>query len=355
MSSSDFSFLLSSMPSIGFVQAVTTGRFVDTTVLPRGSEVLLTPEGTAGAFFHTLADLRILPIELVAVETLLRSRSGFRVILTLRARFPRNEEVETIPLLLNHLDDYRASLGLLWQIKKHLEGVSVVFGEDKIDDLTEGDACFASYGAPEDQDALPDLTHPLQQLREFFHFPQRELSSTSRSRRAPAQWKQFSLILDLDAGWPSSLRLNTDMFQLFTVPVSNLTRAMAAPILCDGKKDRYPLRFSQVAPRFTLHSIAGVFEIVEGGALVPLKPGILKGGSGSYEIERTAEGDFIIIDFPESFEKPRKIAVDAFWIQGWVSERLGGKLRLALHNRNIPGVQIELRGADAPALGEPAR
>src|SRR5271170_4845228 len=134
-----FSFLLTSMPSIGFVQAAPTGRFVDTTVLPRGSEITLTPEGLPGAVFHTLADLRILPIRLEAIETLLRSRSGFRVILTFRARFPRNEEVETIPLLVSHLDDYRASLGVLYQLRKHLEGVSVVFGEDsKIDDLTEG-------------------------------------------------------------------------------------------------------------------------------------------------------------------------------------------------------------------------
>src|SRR4051812_42192049 len=67
-----FSFLLTPMPPMGLLQAQTGGRFVETTVLPRGADVQLTPEGSAGAFFHAVSDLRILPIKLEGIDTLLR-------------------------------------------------------------------------------------------------------------------------------------------------------------------------------------------------------------------------------------------------------------------------------------------
>lgn len=343
-----FSFLLTPMPSIAMLQGQPTGRFVDTTILARGFDANITPEGAGPAFFHALADLRVLPVKLENVETLLRSKAGFRVVLTFRARFPRNEEVGTLPLLINHLDDYRASLGVLSCLKKHLERATVVYGEDKVDDLTEGTPCDVTYGEALDEDALPELTHPIQRIRDFFHLPQRELYFNVKVAKSPPNWKQFSILLDLDAKWPRSLRLNTEMFQLYTVPISNLKRSMAAPITCTGQKDRYPLRFPLPAPKFSLHSVVGVFEMMKGGALSPLRPGVLAGGSGSYEIERSDEGDFVQITFPEAFEKPRKVAVDAFWIQPWFSERLGTKVKVALQSRNVAGLQLELRGEVRP-------
>ncbi len=343
-----FSFLLTPMPSVGLLQAQPTGRFVETTVIPRGAEVLVTPDGAPGALFHTVSDLKVMPIKLEAIDTLLRQKAGSRVVMTFRARFPRNEEVGTLPLFVSHLDEYRASLGVLWNLKTHLESASVVFGDEKVDDLTQGVPCDVSYGAPEDPDALPELTHPLQRIREFFHTPQRELYFNIKVPKAPPQWQQFSVILDLDASWPRSLRLNAEMFQLFTIPISNLKRSMASPIACTGQKDRYALRFPTPAQKFALHSVVGAFELKEGGALSPLKPGVIAGGSGSYEIERTEQGDFVQITFPEAFEKPRKVAVDAFWIQPWFSERASSKLKVALHSRNIVGVQLELRGEMRP-------
>ncbi len=348
-----FSFLLTPLAPMALLEVEPTGRFAESVVLPRGSEVLVTPEGSPGAIFHTVADLRILPIKLEAIETLLRSRSGFRVVLTFRARFPRNDEIGTLPILVSHLDDYKASLGVLQQLREHLQQVSVVFGEDRIDDETQGESCKVTYGAGEDPDALPDLTHPLERVREFLHFPQKELYWNVALPKGPPQWKQFSLLVDLDAGWPRNLRLNMEMFQLFTVPITNLKRSMAAPISCTGQKERYPLRFPTPAARFSLHSVIGAFEIQEGGALSPLRPGVIAGGSGSYEIDRSAQGDMLQVTFPEAFEKPRKLSVEAFWIQPWFSERLGSKMRVALHSRNIAGVQLELRGEVRPHAENP--
>jgi type VI secretion system protein ImpG len=348
-----FSFLLTPLAPTALLQVEPTGRFAESVVLPRGSEVLVTPEGSPGALFHTQSDLRILPIKLEAIDTLLRSRSGTRVVLTCRARFPRNDEIGTLPLLVSHLDDYKASLGVIQQLREHLEGVSVVFGEDKIDDETAGEACKVTYGAAEDPDALPDLTHPVQRVREFLHFPQQELFFNVAVPKCPPGWKQFSLLLDLDAAWSRNLRLNLDMFQLFTVPITNLKRSTAAPISCTGQKERFPLRFPTPAQKFSLHSVIGAFEILEGGALSPLRPGVIAGGSGSYEIERSGQGDVLQVVFPEAFEKPRKLSVDAFWIQPWFSERVGGKMRIALHSRNIAGVQLEIRGEVRPHAENP--
>ncbi|MEZ0227884.1 MAG: type VI secretion system baseplate subunit TssF, partial [Planctomycetota bacterium] len=214
-----FAFLLTPMPAAGLLQAQPTGRFVEPAMLPRGTEIVVTPEGAPGAFFHVVSDIKILPLQLESIDTLLRQKAGFRVVMTFRSRFPRNEEVGVLPLLVNHLDDYRASLGVLWNLQKHLEGVTVVYGEDKVDDLTQGVPCEVSYGSAQDPDVLPELTHPLQRIREFLHLPQRDLYFNVKLAKAPPQWKQFSLILDLGASWPRALRLNTEMFQLFTVPI----------------------------------------------------------------------------------------------------------------------------------------
>jgi type VI secretion system protein ImpG len=346
-----FSFLLSPMPAMGMLQAQTTGRFAETTVLPRGSEVLIAAEGRPGAVFHTAADMRILPIQLAGIQTLLRSSSGTRVVLTFKSAFPRNDEIGLLPLFVNHLDDYAASLSVLYHLRKHLERAIVVYGEEPIDDLTKGTTCDVSYGAVQEPDELPELTHPLQAVRSFLHYPQQELFFNVKISEKQPNWKQFSICLDFKATWPKSLRLNKDMFQLFTVPISNLKRSMGSPLLAAGTQDRFPLRYPSPAQKFALHSVVGVFQIEEKG-LLPLKPGMVTGGSGSYEIEHSKDEDgataYVKLQFPEAFTKPRKISVDAFWLQPWFSDEVAGKLRVQLSSRSISGATFELRGDIRP-------
>lgn len=351
-----FSFLVSPLPATAMVQAVVSGKLAESVTLPRNTEVLVTPEGRTGALFRTMSELRILPIRLEDVATLLRSRSGYRIVLNFRAAYPRNEDLGTLPLYVNHLDDYPASLGVLDNLRKHLEAASVVYDQEQIDDETQGEECSVTYGAQAEADEVPDLSHPIQLVRSFFHLPQRDLFLNVKIPPSARGWKRFSICLDVDADWPRNLRLNKDMFQLFTVPMWNLKRSMAEPILCDGTKKRFPLRFPTPQGKFQLHSAIGVHEIQAKG-LQPLKPGIVTGGNGSYEIERTVEEtgpvNWLKLEFPEAFSTPKKIAVDAFWFQPWFSRDVGSKLKVALNSRTLVGATFEIRGEVRPHSENP--
>jgi len=345
-----FSFLLSPLPAMGILQANITGRFAEPTVLPQDTEVAVATEDGRTAIFRTLYDLRILPVRVDGLETLLMPGAGVRFVLTFKAGFARNDDLETIPLLVNHLNDYPASLNALYHLKKHLERASIVFN-DKVNELSKGSPCEVNFGAPSESDGHPTSPHPLQKVRLFLHFPQRDLYMNVKVKDTPRNWKRFSLVFDMKPSWPKNLRLNQEMFQLAAVPVVNLRTGMADMITTDGTEERYAIRHPEPARKFSLHSVLGVHEIRKKGG-VALRPGIVSGGSGSYEVEReegpTREDCFLKLNFPEAIEEEKKIVVEALWFQRWFSEKAGGRLSVALHDRNVAGVEFELLGEVRP-------
>lgn len=352
-----FSFLLSPCPATALLQMQPTGRLADVITYPKGTEVALAGERGARALFATERDLVVLPIKLEAIDTLLRPKSGTRVVLSFRAPFPRNDAIGLLPLHVNHLDDYAASLTVLHRLRRHLERAVVVFGEKPDEDAT-GDSCEVTFGEPVDDPTAEDLDHPLQRARSFFHFPQRDLFLNVRIGSTPRNWTRFHICLELDGAWPRSLRLNRDMFQPFTVPITNLRRAQAAPIMADGRESRHRIRHPTPAEGWSLHSVRGVFSVVKNG-LVPLQSGMITSGGGSYEIERTVDADgeahWLRLRFPDAFDKPRKITVDARWIQPAFSAAAEGRVQPTLHGRVATGVQLEVRGVVRPHADNPLR
>jgi hypothetical protein len=84
-----------------------------------------------------------------------------------------------------------------------------------------------------------------------------------------------------------------------------------------------------------------------------MRAGILSGGSGSYELEETTDSDgvkrhWLAPHFPETFEEPRTISIDARWLQPWFSEALRERLMAATYNRNIVGLEWQLVGDIVP-------
>jgi type VI secretion system protein ImpG len=345
-----FSSLLSPLPAMGMLQAQTSGRFAEPVTLPAGAEVMLTTGEDDGAAFHTLWDLRVLPIRLRGVDTLLREGSGYRIALHFQAAYPRNDDIGTLSLHVSHMGTYPASLRVLSRIRQHLERAFVCF-DDRITEESTGPTCPVGFGAPAGAEE-PDegQGHPLERIRQFFHFPERELYLNVDVPRPPRNWQRFSICFDVDGEWPRNLRLNEQVFQLFCVPVTNLRRAMSAPIACAGTKERYPIRHADLSLGYKLHSVVGVFELQGEGALVPLRPGVLGGGEGSFEVEfdGSAGGPdaWLGLDMPEAFESPKKIAVDARWLQPWFSELAAARMVTArLRTRAISGLGFELLGS----------
>lgn len=354
-----FDYLLTPCPAMGLLQLEPTNQLADEVLLPRGSRVAVSPEGGGPrGLFVTQRPLRVLPLRLASCETLLRPGQGLRVVLGFRAGFARNEELGTLPLHVNHLDDYAASLTVLHRIRQHLERAFVVFDE-KVSEDSDGPACRVTYGdRPEDPTAAEELDHPLQRVRSFFHFPARELFLHVEVGETPRGWQRFSICFDLDGDWPRALRLSRDMFQPFTVPIANLTAGPAEPLRCEGLETRQRLRHPDPSERWALHSVRGVYSIEPRG-LQPLRPGIIAAGDGSYELERTLEEDgeahWLRLRFPTAFAAPRPVGVEATWFQPGISERAGGRLQVRLQDRTAAGLKVELRGPLVPHAENPLR
>jgi len=345
-----FSYLLTPLPAMGMIRPKLTGQFGEPVSLPKGSEIAVSSETKGTAMFRTLHDLRILPISLVDLKMLLLPNRGFRVLLSLRAPYSRSDDIGQLRFHINHLDDYQASLRVLHGLKKHMRKASVVFDE-KVSEDTRGTPCELSFGAPRDMDE-EEWPHPLQRERFFFHFPHQELFLTVQLPSQVRNWREFTIFFDLDSQWPRSMMLNQDVFQLFAVPIVNLNRAMAQPVASDGTRERYAIRHPEAEYKFHLHSVKGVYRVKD-NSMVPMRAGILSGGSGSYEIEESVDGtgvrrNWLALHFPEAFQEPQTIAIDALWMQPWFSEALGERLQADTFGRNIVGLNWELVGNIVP-------
>jgi type VI secretion system protein ImpG len=336
-----FPYLLAPLPSMGILQAQPSRQFVEPVVFPKGSEFLVSPESGGAAVFRTLHDLRILPIALTKFSMLLPER-GFRIALRFSASFARSEEIDRLSFCINYLNNFESSQMVLYNLKHHLKRASVLFDE-KATETSSGTPCKVSFGMPNGTD---DLEHPLQKERVYFHFPWQELFLNIQVPRISKNWTDFTILLDLDPGWPRKLVLNQDVFQLFAVPIANLRQGMAQPILSDGTQERYAIRHPDLDYGFEVHSVRGVFEVTKEG-MAFIKPGILSGTAPSYEAEEQTDHQgrkhhYLNLHFPKAFEKSRTIATEALWFQPWFTESVAERLTLSPFSRRTVGLKWDL-------------
>jgi type VI secretion system protein ImpG len=346
-----FSYMLDPLPAMGMLSARQTGRFVESAFLPKNSQVVMTTPNKEEAIFHTLWDLRLLPCNLTAIEFIPRIGHGFRLLMRFRTPYARNDDIETISLYINQFNDFYTSLRIQQALQTHMTGCFVAFGEN-VTSQTEGTPCEMYFGAPNANDLSIDerFGHPVERVRTFFHFPEKELFLNIRIPSTPHLWSTFAVIIDLDELWPESVSFNEETFRLGTVPIVNLRRAMAEPFLCDGKSNRYPVVYPEPGDNFELHSLNAVFEITSHG-YQPLRPGVLSRGGSSFEVDYGDTDDSgvgLLIKSPESFANPKQLAVDGMWHQPWFSKQTKERLEVHLYDRNLSGLVWELNGKIAP-------
>jgi type VI secretion system protein ImpG len=229
-----------------------------------------------------------------------------------------------------------------------------VFNEEATE-LSRGASCRTSFGLPPSAPTeIEESIHPLMAERWFFHFPQQELYINFDVPAPPRNWQDFTLCLNLDSQWPAGLILNEEIFQLFAVPAVNMRRALGQPIICDGTQERYPIRHPQPEHRFELHSVLGVYEINSERRMVPLRAGVISGGSGSYEIDQnTAQSGssrikWLMPHFPESFASRKTLVVDGLWFQPWYSDAVTQRQRIQPYDRTLVGVKWDWLGSGKP-------
>ncbi len=340
-----FSYLLTPLAAMAMAEAQPTGHLTEVLDIPVGTELSLQPDRGGRVMFCTTRALRILPMSLASVKQDLGSEKASRLLLTFQANYPLNEQPETVSLYVNYLNDLISSLKVWNFLKSSLSSAKVQFGE--YDPDVAGANCDFNLGIPEVDMATDEWHHPLESERYYFHFPQQELYLDLKLPNAPRNWRQFTVILDFDKPWPRALRLNRNVFHLFTVPVVNNQRIQAQPITCDGSQERYAIRHPEPQFGYMLQKVLGVYEASDQGML-PLRLGILAGGNGSYEIEQGAmqEGGgylyWLIPHYPAAFEQSRILLIDALWQQPWYDQILQNPYTIHAFRRQMQGIQWDL-------------
>ncbi len=341
-----FPFLLSPLPAMGMVQAQPTGQFSETALLPRETRFLVSSPKGDGWVCRTMKDLRILPVFLTETKLLMRPNKGYRMIMAFESGYERADTIGKLAVYLDHLNSYQASLMLFDALKTNLVRASVVF-DKKADEQIIGMPCEVSFGTLPDEEALDQRKmHPLQQARTFFHFPWQELVMTIDVPQTNLAWKKFNVCLDLSDKWPRKLPVNKDVFRLHTVPVENISRESTTPIVYEGTKERFLIRHPDPTLGFELQTILGVYKIRDGG-MVPVKPGILSGGEGTYEISQKTDSVkgsryWLCMHDPSAFVEPVTVVLDGLWHQPDFSRNFSQMLKTRPYSRTIAGVNWDL-------------
>lgn len=360
-----FQPLLCPLPAMAILQGQVTARLSESVVLPAGTEVQAQSADGFTASFQTLAELRILPITLERCE-ILRAPSGLRLALTFQSRLPRPDAVGTLRLGLHYLDDYLAALRVFVQLKAHLRRAFVLY-DTPVSEAAEGLTCPVEFGPSFDPTYAADERNPLSAVRSFFHFPQQELLLQLQVPPSPRSWNRLTICFDMAPEWPRRPAPFRELFQPFVVPVCNLRRAPARPILCDGTQDAYPLHFVHPDASYRLHTLEGVFRITSDG-LIPIPEATLQKATPSYELEmRPLSGQSsqsqdevaaLILRIPSALVDPVQILAEAQWHQPRLGEHLHGPQTLRLPDRTVPGIDLSfvgpVRAGHQPTLGRDA-
>lgn len=356
-----FPYALNPMPAMVMLQAGTTLRFVDAVDVPRGTEVMIerpsAASGRSSFRFRTLAALRVLPIEIVSLKPIVIRNQVRRIVIEIESAFARNDAIGTLSLHINHLNDLYASMMVMFAMRAHVVRAGIVWG-DPVHEDTQGQPCELSYGAaPVASEELDSYEHPIQQFRSFVHFPQSELFVHLKNVNPPRNWQRFSIVFDLDDQWPLELRLSRDTFALHVVPMINIRRDMANPVECDGTKERYLAKHPDASARYVPHSILGVYEMNDKAGMLPIEPGVLGPTSAGYEVAFEGRDEhrrgWVLLDLPGAFEKPKRVAIEAFWMQPDIHGAQADELKARLADRHVEGVKWGCCGALAsPAAND---
>jgi type VI secretion system protein ImpG len=360
-----FSHVLGPVPAMGMLRARPTPRFVDATVLPSGSEVLLVEPGMKGADdrtfrFRTMGEVRVLPLELESVVPLRLPNKTLRLVFQFRwtTRHAMMMDIGDLRLHINHLDDLASSLTVAYALGNHLQSASVVFGQTVRED-TVGSPCRVTFGPlPRIRDAIERVSYPLRDLRMSLGFPRQHLYMHIQGIKLPRAVEKFAVCLDLEPGFPMDLRPNQDGFELFSVPIVNERIEMANPIEHDGTKERHLVVHPDVGSGFVVSDIFGVYTMTDKG-LDPLEPAVMPASAGrsrdnrstydvTYEGQGARRNAFVMLDVAGAFDKPVNVAIEALWHQPSVDTLRMDDVRVALGDRHLAGVSWSCSGGLIP-------
>ncbi len=367
--SSYFDFLLSPLPSCAIVQAGTSARVVETSVVERGSQLRLTAADGRTATFVTLSDLRILPISLDQVDYVPANLAStdskqrmHRLCLRFNTRHPRTDLIGLLRLHLHCAGHYESALRLQYGLQANLRRAVVIYNPEPgipLSSESEGALpCDVSFGHLGEDPLRDEPENPQDLVRRFFHFPERELYLNLQVPAPSGPWHSFVLCLELGSDYVPDPEPGRDTFLLFTTPVENRVPLPAAQILVDGKTSSYGLRSVDPNQQLSLLRVNGVYRMQKQGR-VPLRPAALASADGedSYELEEVFEATHsshqLVIRAPSALLAPIKLQAECDWHQPWFADAAVGRVRVTHPHRSLPGITLGLLGGvHAPHNGQ---
>jgi type VI secretion system protein ImpG len=331
-----FPYLLQPLPAMTLVQFKPSLRLTGKLSIPRGTELFFQTLEKKTALFQTLEELILLPLFYEKFEMISGEKGGQNLIFSFEASHSQIEQLKEVKLFVNHLGNFASALSVLYAIHHTLEKILVSFDGEEEE--------LGGLGFEKEKEKRL-FKHPIEHLRSLFHFPQQELFLPIQLPERHTKWKTLKIRLELTDRWPKTLQLKKDSFATYVVPVINLAKSIADPILCDGKSDSYPLLHPSPNGRFVLHSLLSVSDI-SSSEPHPLRPGILGHQEDSYEIDYATQT--LSLNVPGSFVEPKTIIVEALWSQPWLSKHLKEEISPYFAKDSIPGVELQILGMIEP-------
>lgn len=364
---SELDYLLRAQPAMAMLRLDVTLGLVEPLTLPTGSLFRLSPAQGDGpaADFTTRSARTVLPLSYVAQE-LQPLRAGYRLVLHFEAPFPRSEPPGTLSLYLDYLDDYLSSLLVQYQLRLHTRRVHVLY-DAVVGPGSDGRTCAVHFGAtpPATEIGPRDARHPIERVRDFFHFPQEHLFLHIQIPPPRRLYRRISICIDLSSEYRPEPPLFRDLFVPYAVPLHNARRDFSRPLLCDGTRETYPIQNLLDDPGLALLRPLAVYELTPDG-MAPLPPAALAAPGDTFEIEartlfdgegESRRGHVLYPRLADALLRARQLVVDGLWHQPGLAQ--GGRpLAATAADRSYPGLSFHVLGplrptADSPLEGVP--
>lgn len=330
-----FSFLVNPLPAMGLLRIHPSLRLPESQKISEEMELTCSTYDGRKAAFQTLRSLTLTALFLQKFDFSRRQQGGWRLKMTYFTPHINGDQLGMISFYINHLNSFFGSLRAYFALSRSLEEVLVHYDEPDPSGK-KGLLCEMRFAGPEQRKVF---NHPLEYLRSQLHFPEQEMFIALQVPTSQTKWRTVTFCFELNEKWPEGLILSKDSLALHVVPIVNLKTARAEPIECDGIKDSYPILYSNPSDQFKLHTVLSVSEVVAGG-MKPLKPGILDTQSSTYEIDFFREE--LLIDFPNAFEHPRTVSVEALWIQLWFSDYIDEEFKIRFSEERYSSLDVSL-------------
>lgn len=355
-------YLTGPVASMALLKA-NTRNLTEAVAIKAGSLFSLTTDDGEQAQYRSLCNMPLAPIAMESVGQVAKSRNQHEVHIKITANSRVPGPLEHLPLYLTAHNNFALSLSLKELLEKQLVNVTAIFdGQDPCIGSFSLGACQTET-APESAQELPgqglqssqiDELHPVENIRRFFQLPQQENFLNLYFSTSPQQWKSCQLILTLSGQWPRQLTISSELFQLGVICVENRIQEHAEAINYNATQSSCPIRPPTTATDLRLLKCIGVYRGAPKDRDM-LRPGILKGGSGAYDIyfRTNPIGELqpeLGIQLPDAFKKPVKVIVDAMWHQPGFSKHLWKKITVRTHYLDIPGLSWGLLNTPVPYI-----